>query len=242
MQTDNYIYKRTFAPEGTQTIIAAKHRVFAPQVGTGGLTLVGNLSQFNLNESRTVEPVRGIGKGMQIAELVPGVVEPMSISCQFFALYLANVMQIFGFNSGVDGFVRSLKEHQWPFDIKSEIVMSRLSKDSPAASGNTNALGTGTQRATTDGMFQNLSGYDERAIITIYEACWMESHTMETDQGNAIVTSGVELKSTDVIDGRYSGLLGASTGNEPNSDTGGSNRTSVGYNLLGIAGQLTGLF
>ena len=86
MRTDNYIYKRACAPEGTRTVIAAKHRVFAPQVGTNGLTLVGNLSQFNLSESRALEPVRGIGKGMQIAELVPGVVEPMAISCQFFAL------------------------------------------------------------------------------------------------------------------------------------------------------------
>jgi hypothetical protein len=64
---------------------------------------------------------------------------------------------------------------------------------------------------------------------------------METDQGNAIVTSGVELKATDVIDGRYAGRLGASTGNEPNSG-GGSNKHTVGNNLIGLAGQLTGLF
>jgi len=240
MRTDNYIYKRAHAPEGLRTVIAAKHRVFAPQVGTQGLTLIGNLSQFNVSESRAVEPVRGIGKGMQIAELVPGVVEPMSLSCQFFALYLANVFQIFGYNGGVDGFVRSLKHHQWPFDVKSEVVLSRLAKDDPAANGNSGGLGTGTQKATTDGFFLNLSGYDERAIVTIYEACWMESWGMDTEDTGALVTSNAEIKATDVVDGRYAVKLGAATGNEPGSG-GGALRHTVGSNLQGLLGQLVGI-
>ena len=240
MRTDNYIYKAGHAPEGVRSIIPAKHRIFAPQVGQAGLTMIGNCTQLSISESRTVEPVRGIGKGMQIAELVPGAVEPVSLSVNLFALYLADMMQIFGFNAGVDGFVRSLKHHQWPFDIKGEQVLTRVTQSDPANTGNTNAIGKGTQKATSDGFFNNLSGYSERAIITIYEACYMESYSQETQDSAATVTQNCELKVTDVVDGRYTARIGAATGNEPSS-TGGSLRNNVGNQLQGLLGNLLGI-
>ena len=103
MNTNNFIYKAGHSPEGVRSIIPAKHKIFAPQVGMAGVTLIGNCTQLSISESRTVEPVRGIGKGMQIAELVPGAVEPVQLSVNLFALYLADMMQIFGYNAGVDG-------------------------------------------------------------------------------------------------------------------------------------------
>lgn len=238
--SDNYIYKAGHAPEGIRTVIPSKHRIFAPKAGQEGPTLVGNCSQLTISESRTVDPVRGIGKGMQIAELVPGVVEPTQISVNLFALYLEDLMQSFGYNADVDGFVRSLKHHQWPFDIKTEKVLSRIAQADPAVAGNTGALGIGTQEATTDGFFNNLAGYSERAVITIYEACWIESYSQETQDTASIVTQNVEIKASDVIDGRYTARLGAATGNEP-STNGGSLRNNVGNQLLGLLGQVLGV-
>lgn len=236
MRTDNYIYKQGHAPEGIRTLIPSKNRIFSPQAGQSGLTLIGNLSSFSTSESRTVEAVRGIGKGVQIAELVPGVVEPLQISAQFFALYLADIHQIFGYNGGVDGFVRSLKHHQWPFDIKSEIVLSRLVMNEPGASGNTGALGMGTQAATTDGLFNVASNYSERAIVTIFEACWIQSYSKESADTSVMVTENVEIVVSDVIDGRYTLGLGAATGNEPSSPSGGSLKHSAGTQTQDLLG------
>ena len=124
-----YAYRRGLSPN-TLSVISAKNRVFAAnssKAGINGLkTQVGVMSQFDPSENRSVETVRGIGFGDRIAELVPGATEPMSISVVRTAQYLENSFQAFGFKGGVDGYVRSLRHHRWPFDVRQELVMSEM--------------------------------------------------------------------------------------------------------------------
>lgn len=128
----SYAYRRGLSPN-TLSVLSAKNRVFAVSSKGSALTdknngiksQVGVMSQFDPSENRSVETVRGIGFGDKIAELVPGATEAMSISVNRTAQYLENTFQAFGFKGGVDGMVRSLRHHRWPFDIRQEVVMSQ---------------------------------------------------------------------------------------------------------------------
>jgi len=101
---------------------------------------MGVLSSFNPSQSRTVEPVRGIGFGDQVAELVPSVTEPTTGDFERALLYLCNLWQATGYASGVDGPVRSLAHHRWPFDIEQQLVFSTLA-DWDLAEANTGTSG-----------------------------------------------------------------------------------------------------
>ena len=90
---------------------------------------IGAISNFNPSFSRPADPVRGIGTGDVILELIPGFTDVINISVSTILFYLANFLSLFGIKSGIWGRVRSLAYHQFPFDVKEEIVMRHASNN-----------------------------------------------------------------------------------------------------------------
>ena len=219
---DSYIFKRGVSPN-TLSVISSKNRIFAyrGEEGSQTQTQVGVLATFDPSESRTVEPIRGIGFGDHIAELVPGVTDPMTISVTRSALYLSNIYQVFGFKAGVDGIVRSLRQHRWPFDVRQEVVFSALAKQhykTGPGDGTIDPTGNlpnieveGNNGGTTEDTYQ--------AILTIYEACWMSDYSVSFASDTALVQETVTLNVSDILSGTdidYSGDEPYSVLNEGN--------------------------
>lgn len=208
---NNYLYRRGTTPN-TRVAVSQKNKIYSVAAGQSAFEQVGVTSSFGLQESRNVEEVRGLGYGDQVAELVPGNTGAMSISMTRTLLYLSNMHQVFGYKGGVDGLVRSLKHHQWPFDIKQELVFSRI------ASG----------ASVTPKLVSPSSDGVNEALLTFFEACWMESYNHSYSSDSAMIAEDIGIKCTDVVDGSSTyGDLAAdaqSTGNNPFSDAGSSIR------------------
>lgn len=189
---DSYIFRRGVSPN-TLSVISSKNRIFAYNA-EGEKNQIGVIATFDPSESRTIEPIRGIGFGDHIAELVPGVTDPMTISVTRSALYLSNIYQVFGYKAGIDGIVRSLKHHRWPFDIQQEIVFSALTTqhDSPEGS---------TVDATVDmqEMYKEGAEKDAKALMTIYEACWMSDYSVSFASDTALVQETVTINVSDIL-------------------------------------------
>lgn len=184
---DSYIYRKGSSPN-TRVAISQKNRVFSKPYAKGSPVekQVGVLSTFDYSESRAVDPVRGVGFGDKIQELVPGVTEPMAVTLNRTLLYTAGIVQEVGYRGGVDGLVRSLRQHKWPFDIRSELVFSEL-----VTAKDVGAILVTTQ-ATDD---PNL------ALITFFEACWLNSVSVSFPSDSAIVMEDASATCTDVTDG-----------------------------------------
>lgn len=163
--------------------------MYGYSAGTGQMTHIGVVSTFSPSHSRNNEPVRGIGFGDQIAELVPNVSEPITIQITRTALYAANIFQSLGYKSGVDGLVRSMKHHRWPFDLKEEQVLNELVQNDPTTAGSVAGLPTSKD---DPGLF---------AILTFYEACWINSFNYQMTADTAIVAEDVTVDCTDIVDG-----------------------------------------
>ena len=193
---DSYIFKRGVSPN-TLSVISSKNRIFAYNA-EGLQKQIGVIATFDPSEARTVEPIRGIGFGDHIAELVPGVTDPMTISVTRSALYLANVFQAFGYKAGVDGIVRSLRHHRWPFDIRQEIIFSAIAKQHYQNQQNTVAPTPGLPNIEVEG-----SGGDENAIalLTIYEACWMSDYNLSYASDTALVQETCTINVSDILSG-----------------------------------------
>ena len=185
---DTYIYRVGSSPN-TRVAISQKNRVFSKPYATGNPAekQVGVLSTFDYSESRAVDPVRGVGFGDKIQELVPGVTEPMSVTLNRTLLYTASIAQEVGYRGGVDGLVRSLRQHKWPFDLRSELVFSELvtNRDLGAIL---------VQVPASDG-----SG--NLALVTYFEACWLNSVSVSFPSDSAIVMEDASATCTDVTDG-----------------------------------------
>jgi hypothetical protein len=210
---DTYIYRVGSTPN-TRVALSQKNRVFSRPYTTGSPTerQVGVLSTFDYNESRAVDPVRGVGFGDKIQELVPGITEPMSITLNRTLLYTAGIVQELGYRGGVDGLVRSLRHHKWPFDLRSELVFSELVSARDTASILIPVV-------ETEGPF---NGSTNLCLVTYFEACWLESISSSFPSDSAIVMEDAAAKATDVTDGtstyglsvdNYGDLLDA--GNNP---------------------------
>jgi len=144
LQGQSYVYNYGTTPN-TRTAVSQKVRLLAPVYGDNvALHQMGVVSSFNPSESKSVEPVRGVGFGDQIAELVPSVTEPMTGSFERALLYLCNLWQATGYAAGVDGPVRSLRHHRWPFDIEQQLVLSTLADYDLGGSGAANVGISGT--------------------------------------------------------------------------------------------------
>jgi hypothetical protein len=237
IQGSSQIYNFGTSPN-TRSVVTQKVRVLAPAYGGIGLFQIGVLSNFGPTESRTIEPVRGIGFGDIIAELVPGNTEPMTASVERTMLYLSNLWQSTGYASGVSGPVRSLRHHRWPFDVEQQIVFSTIADREMTATGD----GTGTE-----GNFNGVSGsygslkYDgalggggpqggfgsapgsHQILITYYEGCWWGDWNTSFQKDTAMVMESGTMTITDVHD--FSSVLYGeflATGNDPSIGQTGS--------------------
>lgn len=200
---DTYIYRNGTAPN-TRAAISQKSKIYGYMTGKGtqgGFQQIGVISEFGFDESRTIEPVRGVGFGDQVAELVPGVTEPMTLTLNRTLLYTVNIFQVLGYKGGVEGLVRSLKHHRWPFDLKQELVFSELSS------------------SETIGEVQGVNGFKEavpgptsgnialgpastvKALLTFFEGCWLNSYSASYTSDAAIVAENTSVTVTDIIDG-----------------------------------------
>jgi hypothetical protein len=191
--TDSYIFRKGVTPN-TLSVISSKNRVFAYN-STGRSVQIGVISTFDPSEARTIEPVRGIGFGDQIAELVPGVTDPMTISVTRTALYLSNIMQVFGYKAGIDGVTRSLKHHRWPFDIRQELVFSGL------AAQNVDGSVVKNINAVTKDSRDEKGIYNQYAVVSFYEACWISDYSVSYASDTALVQETVTINVSDILAG-----------------------------------------
>lgn len=196
------IYRAGSSPN-TRVAISQKNKVWSTPVGNTQPTQIGVLSTFDFSESRAVDPVRGVGFGDQIQELVPGVTEPMSLTLNRTMLYTAGLVQELGYKGGIDGIVRSLRQHRWPFDIKSELVFSELVTSSLDSQSN-------PKNAT--------------ALLTYFWACWLNNYDVSFPSDSAIIVENGSATATDVTDG--------TTGYNQNSATNYGASLSSGNNPL----------
>ena len=125
----SHIYDYNSSPNTRAAI--SKVRILSPVYKPGNETnnllyQLGVCSSFSADFNRGVEDIRGIGFGDQIAERVPGVSDPVDVSIESTLMYLSNGHQAFGFAGGIDGPVRTLQHHRWPFDIEQQLVFSTI--------------------------------------------------------------------------------------------------------------------
>lgn len=189
--TDSYIFRKGVTPN-TLSVISSKNRIFAFN-STGKQVQIGVVSTFDPSEARTIEPIRGIGFGDQIAELVPGVTDPMTISVTRTALYLSNIYQVFGYKAGMDGIARSLKHHRWPFDIRQELVFSAL------AAGMTDGSVVPNVSSVTKDSRDEKGAANQYAIVTFYEACWLSDYSVSYASDTAMVQETVTINVSDIL-------------------------------------------
>jgi len=223
----SYLYDFGTSPN-TRVAVSQKVRLLTPHYGNNSaLHQMGVLSTFSPTMSRTIDNIRGIGFGDKVAELVPGVTEPITGSFERALVYLCNLWQAAGYAAGVDGPVRSLAHHRWPFDMEQQMVMSSLadrdmSVENIGWPGKSGSFDGGvkpvsfpqvTPNSATGGHPGSNRGHS--AIITIYEACWFSgwNTTFSKDQG-FIMESG-DITVTDVHD--FASVYGEflATGNDP---------------------------
>ena len=209
--TEGYIYRKGMSPQ-TRTVVSTKNKVFAKPAGSNQMLQIGVVASFEPSDSRAVEAIRGIGYGDQIAELIPNASEPITISVTRSALYLSLLMQTFGYAAGVDGLVRALKHHRWPFDIKQEVVFSEIASQNISGA-------KGSVESSEDASL--------KALITFYEACWMTSYSWSFASETSLVQENCEISCSDITDGNSNYTQYANhvtTGNSPYRPEGGSKR------------------
>lgn len=222
IQGTSPLYRFGTSPN-TRSVLSQKVRVLTPVYGGDSSVMyqMGVLGSFGISESKTVEAIRGIGFGDQLAELVPGVTDPQNLSFSRSLLYLSNIWQSTGYASGVSGPVRSLKHHRWPFDVRQEIVFSTLADQEfsggPAqgGSGATGGVSTVEYSGNLGGSSVDANTGTHNILVTFYEGCWWTSwgHTFEKD--TALITEDGEAAITDIHDASTTYGEFTATGNDP---------------------------
>lgn len=185
---------RQGASAQTKSVVSSRFKIYAPAAGVGKFQRLGVCSTFNISESRQIDAVRGLGCGDQVAELIPGVTQPMELSITRTALYLAGIFQVLGYKGGVSGLVRSLKHTKWPFDIRTEIVFSELASEAKDISQATKA------EVPFEGGLNNLGNPGLYAVATVYEGCWIGSYSTAYNVDQAAVTEDVSVTVSDIFD------------------------------------------
>lgn len=233
-QGSSHIYDYNASPN-TRAAISQKVRILSPVYKANAqnnslLYQLGVVSSFTYDLSRSVEDIRGIGFGDQIAERVPGVSEPVELSMERTLLYLSNGHQAFGFAGGVDGPVRTLQHHRWPFDIEQQLVFSSIA-DVEIKDREDSDFHKGIRDIDFSG--QNVTGAQEtygdnqkhKAIITYFEACWMTSITgANVAADSSMMTESIGCAVSDIHDlfSTYGEFL--PSGNDPSIGQVGSIR------------------
>jgi hypothetical protein len=193
-----YIYRQGTTPN-TETVLSTRFKIFTDLVDVGAFVKLGVTSSFTYTENKTIDAVRGLGYGDQVAELVPGVTTPLSISITRTCLYLANLMQVLGYKAGTSGAVRSLKHHRWPFDIKTEVVFSELAGSTSAQSSGPVGFAT-VADVPREGGLNNTGNPGVFCVATVYEGCWMESYNTGYTVDTAAVAEDCTITVTDIFD------------------------------------------
>ena len=252
LQGNSYLYKFGTTPN-TRTAVSQKVRILTPAYGSSiaALSQMGVVSSFNPSQSKSVEPVRGVGFGDQIAELVPSVTEPTTGSFERALLYLCNLWQATGYAAGVDGPVRSLRHHRWPFDIEQQLVFSTLADgdlERPNQGVDSNNLpdfqkgvkAVTFPEVTNDNQGKPGANRGQSAIITIYEACWFTSWsaTFAKDAGMIMETGDVTVSDVHDFSTFYGEFL--ATGNDPTIGQLGSIRFADSGTAIAQAGRGAG--
>ena len=224
VQGTSPLYRFGTSPN-TRSVVTQKVRILAPGYGANDvLYQIGVLSNFSPTESRNVEPVRGVGFGDQVAELVPSVTEPMTATIERQLLYLSNIWQSTGYAAGVSGPMRSLKHHRWPFDVRQEIVFSVIADAEFSGSATSVAAGEGaTAGISTLTYSGNLGGSSVDAtegthnvLVTFYETCWWTSWSNSGfSRDAALITESGDITITDVHDASTTYGEFIATGNDP---------------------------
>ena len=233
----SYMYDYGTSPN-TRTAVSQKVRILTPHFGeTQALHQMGVVSSVNPSQNRSVEAIRGVGFGDKIAELVPGVTEPTTLSFERALLYLCNLWQATGYAAGVDGPVRSLAHHRWPFDVEQQLVFSSLADAdlgypnvgySNGAGGTAGAFNGGVNAIPFPQVTQDQAGANENrghtAIITMYEACWFTTWGSSFTKDAGMITETGDVTVSDVHDfaSTYGEFL--SSGNDPTIGQKGSIR------------------
>jgi len=239
VQGTSPIYDMGTTPN-TRTAVSQKVRILTPAYGTSSaLFQMGVLYNFNPTESRDIEEVRSVGFGDIIAELVPANTGHMTCSVERALLYLSNIWQATGYAGGVDGPVRSVRHHKWPFDVEEQLVFSTLA-DNDLEVANEGLSGTGANGGVkaiefpTVTEISGVSGGGHTALITMYETCWWDGWSRTYNKDSAVITESGTIHITDVHD--FSSTYGEflATGNDPTIGQLGSIR--YGASFAGGAG------
>jgi hypothetical protein len=252
----SYIYDFGTTPN-TRTAVNQKVRILSPHYGGNtAMYQMGVISSFNPSQSRTIDNVRGIGFGDQIAELVPSVTEPTTGSFERALLYLCNLWQATGYASGVDGPVRSLAHHRWPFDLEQQLVFSNLADADlvgPLANqgmgGTSGTFDGGVKKVSfpqvtntnVNGVTQPGNSPSHTAVITIFEACWFNSWSVSYSKDAGAIMETGDVTVSDVHD--FSSMYGEflETGNDPTIGQLGSIRfVENGYTIGQAGGGISG--
>jgi hypothetical protein len=191
------------SPE-TLSVVSARNRIYAVPAWGGNQKQIGVVANFNPTEGRTIEPVRGIGYGDRVMELVPGMTDPMTIAITRTAQYLSMIMQVFGYKGGVDGICRSLRHHKYPFDIRQELIIGALARYSNGSDFTGSGVATPyTDENSVNGISSLLPGGTTptalQALITLYEACWMSDWSSTFASDTALVQEDVTVNVTDIV-------------------------------------------
>ena len=191
---DSYVYREGTTPN-TLASISSKNKVYSYPHGNTGFHQIGVMSTFNQTQSRDVQEVRGIGYGDQVAELVPGVMASITLDVTRTAIYFAMLQQVFGYAANADGLVRALKHHQWPFDIKQEIVFSELATRY-ADKVKMDGIRDNVQAAGPNGY-----GVSYKGVLIFFEACWMNNWSSELSAETTLINEACNITVSDILDG-----------------------------------------
>jgi hypothetical protein len=256
VQGSSYIYDMGTSPN-TRSAVSQKVRILTPAYGdqSGVMNQMGVVSSFAPTMSRDAEEVRGIGFGDQVAELVPGITTAPTGSMERALLYLCNLWQAAGYAGGIDGPVRSLAHHRWPFDMEQQMVFSTLAdadllRANEGYSGQTGSFDGGVKAITYPEVTPDVNGYPEgrghSAIITMYEACWFTNWSLTNlSKDAALLMESGDVKVSDMHD--FASMYGEflATGNDPSIGQLGSIRFAESAGLsnglfASVGGGLTG--
>jgi hypothetical protein len=193
---DTYVYRSGTAPN-TRFAVSQKNKIYGYAINKAKFSQIGAVSEFGFDESRTIDPVRGVGFGDMVAELVPGVTEPMTLTLNRTLMYTVNIFQVLGYKGGVEGLARSLRHHRWPFDIKQELVFSEISSKEDIVGVPTAVKNAMSQPTGIEGLATN----DIKALFTFFEGCWLNSFSASFTSDAAIVAENSSVTVTDIIDG-----------------------------------------
>jgi len=231
---DTYIYRMGTAPN-TRVAVSQKNKIYGYMVGKSKFQQIGVISEFGFDESRNMDQVRGVGFGDQIAEVVPGVTEAMTLTLNRTLLYTVNIFQVLGYKGGVEGLVRSLRHHRWPFDLKQELVFSEISSqaDIVGVNGFKDSVSAATATQGVNGLLTPAI----KALFTFYEGCWLNAFSGSFTSDSAIVAENSTVTVTDIIDGYSSYGEFIDSGLAP---IGSNGQAGTGYSLRFSGGSALG--